>query len=74
KAHVNRGKHCDHLCTLAVIVCIQQVRKKAWEKHRKAEVKNSLKMCSQSSRAVSHQEAPNIGRMCILFCWQTDTY
>lgn len=38
RAHVNRGKHCDHLCTLAVTVCMQQVQEEAWEKPREAEV------------------------------------
>lgn len=38
KAHVNRGKHCGHLCTLAEAVCRQQVHKEAWEKLGEAEV------------------------------------
>lgn len=38
KAHVNRGKLCDHLCTLAETVCVQQVHREAWEKRREAEV------------------------------------
>lgn len=37
KAHVNKGKLCGHLCTLAVIVCMQQVHTEAWGKHREAE-------------------------------------
>lgn len=41
KAHVNRGKLCDHLCTLAIIVSTQQVHTEAWEKHREAEVRVS---------------------------------
>lgn len=28
KAHVNRGKLCDHLCTLAETVCMQQVHRR----------------------------------------------
>lgn len=39
KAHINRGKHCDHLCTLAVTVCMQQVHAEAWELLREAGVR-----------------------------------
>lgn len=38
KALINRGKHCDHLCTLAVTVYLQQVHTQAREEHRKTEV------------------------------------